>query len=82
MLLLLAEPPFATVTVDTYRIADLEPNELAELAAQYLGVAAIGARLRSVLWTKTGGRPVYAEAYLESLRTLIICSMASCAPKP
>ncbi|MBN8634760.1 MAG: AAA family ATPase [Anaerolineae bacterium] len=69
VLLLLAEPPFATVTVDTYRIADLEPNELAELAAQYLGVAAIGARLRSVLWTKTGGRPVYAEAYLESLRT-------------
>ncbi len=69
VLLMLAEPPFTPATVDTYRIADLDPDELAHLAAQYLGVAAIGARLRSVLWTKTGGRPVYAEAYLESLRT-------------
>ena len=67
--ILVCEPPFRPEwDAETHWIADLSEAELERLAAQYLGVPAIGQRLSALLWAKTGGRPIYAEAYLDSLK--------------
>jgi len=66
--LLVCEPPFKPDwDAETHWITDLSVDELDRLAAQYLGVPALGQRLSALLWSKSGGRPIYAEAYLDSL---------------
>ena len=49
------------------RLADLDEDETARLAANFLGVERIGDRLRALLWERTHGRPLFVESLLELL---------------
>lgn len=49
-------------------VADLDEDETAQMAARVLKVPEIGPRLRSLLWERTKGRPLFIESLLRMLQ--------------
>ncbi|MBN2306055.1 MAG: AAA family ATPase [Anaerolineae bacterium] len=49
-------------------IGDLDRDETALLSARMLGVSRLGSRLHTLVWERTGGRPLFIESLLRVLQ--------------
>ncbi|MBK8026256.1 MAG: AAA family ATPase [Chloroflexi bacterium] len=66
------------IPAEHFDVADLNEDETEQAAAALLGVAELGNRLKEVIWTGSGGRPLFIEAQLRALKDANMLLEAGC----
>lgn len=61
-----------------FDVTDLTQDETEQAAAAFLGASELGSRLKNAIWASSGGRPLFIEAQLQTLREHEMLIQAGC----